>query len=84
MDGKRKNIIMTTRIPSLEQGTQIHCKNGHLVATVNRNLYKGDTSYSDAFDYAEDQTAPTKGQTEQPKCWCGQPWFDLDKRMVIK
>jgi hypothetical protein len=69
---------------SLPQGTKILCGNGHLVAVLNRSLYRGDTDYSDAFDYVEGQMPPTKGQLCPLHCHCGSVWLDKFKCVKIE
>ena len=60
---------------SLSKGSIILCENGHQVATINRDIYKGDTGYSSAFDFEENQHVPTKAEPEPLRCHCGGIWF---------
>ena len=63
--------------PSVYKDSFIICTNYHIVATTNRDIYKYDSNYSTAFDYLEHQPVATKGQTDDPVCYCGAPWFSI-------
>lgn len=69
---------------SLPAGARVLCGNGHLVATINRNLYRGDVNYSSAFDFTEGQSIPVKGQMLPLLCYCGAAWFDNLKCVKIE
>ena len=61
----------------LPKGYHVKCPNGHLVAITNRDINIGDTGYDSAFDYEPNQPIPVIGQTTDPVCYCGTPWFSL-------
>lgn len=76
--------IETVKIkPVVYKGSYAICSNNHMVTYINRDIYRGDVHYSTAFEYLEHQPIPVKGQTTNPVCYCGEPWFSLDTRNLI-
>ena len=59
------------------RSTFIFCPAGHLVAITKRDLYYGESSYTDGIGFMENQPIPSRGSI--PKCYCGESWWRGDK-----
>lgn len=60
-----------------KSGTEIFCENGHKVAEVVEDLFKGDYPYAHKISkYEPTQTVPIVGDPLPIRCFCGAIWCD--------
>lgn len=79
----KKSVIAKLK-PAVRKGSYVICPNNHAVAYVTRDIYRGETNYSTAFDYLIHQPVPVKGQITDPVCYCGESWFALQGRYLTR
>lgn len=68
--GMGSSGVIEINSPIVKKGQKIMCGNDHPIAIANRDVYKGDTNYYNAFDFTFETNPPGKG-TLPEYCLCG-------------
>jgi len=71
------NMTHNKKLLMHKKGTEIFCEDGHKVAEVVEDLYKGDYPYMHKIsNYDSHQQIPNFGDPLPVRCFCGAKWFE--------